>query len=79
VKVRITETPAELEVDGVSLARLRAGTVCRVSTSLGTWLMAEGYAELEMRREPELSEKLSSVAERPHVAHDRRRKPSRSG
>jgi hypothetical protein len=45
VRVRITETPGELEVDGVSLAMLTVGAVCSVSTSLGTWLMAEGSPE----------------------------------
>jgi hypothetical protein len=77
VKVRITETPDEFEVDGVSLAILSVGAVCSVSTSLGTWLMAEGYAELEMRHEPELSDRFASVVERSHIAHDRRRKTSR--
>jgi len=36
-------------VDGVQLEHLFPGTVRDVSTSLGTWLVAQGYAELEMR------------------------------
>ena len=42
----------EREIDGVRLDRLRPGSVREVSSSLATWLIVEGYAELEMRRVP---------------------------
>jgi hypothetical protein len=50
VKVRIRRTPRESEVDGVRLDRFRPGTVRDVSPILGAWLVAERYAEPEMRK-----------------------------
>jgi hypothetical protein len=50
VKVRITETPRESEVDGVRLDRFNPGDVREVSTILGAWLIAERYAVPEMRK-----------------------------
>lgn len=50
VKVRIKETPREREVDGVRMDIFRAGSIHEVSASIGTWLVAQGYADLEMRR-----------------------------
>jgi hypothetical protein len=50
VKVRIRRTPREAEVDGVRLDRFKPGTVRDVSPILGAWLVAERYAEPEMRR-----------------------------
>jgi hypothetical protein len=50
VKVRIKKKPDEREMDGVNLDRLAPGTVRDVSPSIGSWLVAEGYAEPEMRR-----------------------------
>jgi hypothetical protein len=49
VRVRIRETPRELEVDGVRLDGLRPGSVRLVSASIGAWLVAERYADPEMR------------------------------
>jgi hypothetical protein len=49
VKVRIRRTPREQEIDGVRLDRFRPGTVRDVSPVLGAWLIAERYAEPEMR------------------------------
>ena len=49
MKVRITETPRQKEVDGVRLDGLRPGMVRHVSSSIGAWLIAEHYAEPEMR------------------------------
>ena len=49
VKVRISKTPAEEELDGVRLDNMRPGTVREVSASIGTWLIAQRYAEPEMR------------------------------
>ena len=50
MKVRITDKPREHELDGVSLDRLERGTVREVSITIGSWLIAEGYAALEMRQ-----------------------------
>ena len=50
VKVRIRKKPDEHEMDGVNLDRLAPGTIRDVSPSIGAWLVAEGYAEPEMRR-----------------------------
>lgn len=49
MKVRITKTPAERELDGIQLHELRPGIVRVVSPSVGAWLIAQGYAYLEMR------------------------------
>jgi hypothetical protein len=51
VKVRITETPRQTEIDGVRLDGLRPGMVRHVSSSIGAWLVAEEYAEPEMRND----------------------------
>ena len=50
MKVRITSTPREPELDGLRLDVFKPGTVRDVSPILGTWLVAERYAEPEMRR-----------------------------
>jgi hypothetical protein len=50
VKVRIRETPQEAELDGVRLDNFKPGTVRDVSPILGSWLVAERYAEPEMRQ-----------------------------
>ncbi len=49
VKVRIRRKPQERELDGVRLDRLRPGAVREVSSAVGAWLIASGYAEPEMR------------------------------
>ena len=49
MKVRIKRRPLETDVDGVSLDSFIVGSVRDVSTSLGSWLVAQGYADLEMR------------------------------
>jgi len=51
VKVRIRRTPRETELDGVPLDRLQPGAVRDVSAGLGTWLVAERYADVEMRQD----------------------------
>ena len=73
-------------MDGVQLDRLTPGRVCYVSPSLGSWLLAQGYAELEMRTSSAPTEEGGSTAtseERAssfvkalprHVAGDRRRR-----
>jgi hypothetical protein len=40
----------EREIDGVSLKDMVPGTVRNVSPALGTWLIAEEYADSEMRQ-----------------------------
>jgi hypothetical protein len=50
LRVRIKATPREQEVDGVKLDRFGAGDIRDVSSTVGSWLIANGYAELEMRR-----------------------------
>ena len=49
VKVRITRTPDIEELDGIRLDDMRPGAVREVSSSIGSWLIAERYAEPEMR------------------------------
>jgi hypothetical protein len=49
VKVRISKTPDEEELDGVRLDDMRPGAVREVSPSIGAWLVAERYAVPEMR------------------------------
>jgi len=56
VKVRIRETPRQEELDGVRLDSMKPGTVREVSSSIGAWLIAEGYAVPEMRRGAENEE-----------------------
>lgn len=51
MKVRITRKPLEREVDGVSLDRMVPGSIREVSATMAAWLIAEGYAEPEMRRD----------------------------
>ena len=66
VKVRILATPRERELDGVSLDLFLPGMVRDVSSSLGAWLIAQGYALSEMRR-------MSPVSENQSGGEDRRR------
>jgi hypothetical protein len=69
VKVRIKKTPREDEVDGVRLDRLAPGTVREVSASVGSWLIAERYAEPEMRRNSG-DDEFSTVKDRRDQAND---------
>jgi len=55
-------TPQEKELDGVSLDMLTPGSVRDVSAALATWLIAQGYAQAEMRH---VDEDLFS-----HPTHD---------
>jgi len=67
VKVRITEKPRELEIDGVRLDRLIQGMVRDVSSLMGAWLITEGYAELEMRQTRRDRRALTGVRRRRHT------------
>jgi hypothetical protein len=49
VRVRIRLAPSEPEIDGVRLDNLVPGMVREVSASVGSWLIAQGYAVPEMR------------------------------
>jgi hypothetical protein len=51
VKVRIRKTPDVVEVDGVRVDDMTPGSVREVSSSIGSWLIAERFAEPEMRRD----------------------------
>ncbi|PYQ86923.1 MAG: hypothetical protein DMG03_06540 [Acidobacteria bacterium] len=81
MKVRIKETPREQELDGVRLDSLRPGSTRDVSLSIGAWLIAEGYAEPEMRRGPREEQDFSGVKETrasaPDERHPRRRSTDR--
>ncbi len=73
MRVRITETPRQSEVDGVQLDGLTRGSVREVSSSIGAWLIAEGYAEPEMRRPAEEDLEFSGIKTTdPHSADERR-------
>ena len=61
MKVRITHTPRERELDGVRLDVLKTGMVRDLSSTLGSWLLLEGYAELEMRSATRLSEQAADI------------------
>jgi hypothetical protein len=56
VKVRIKKAPTEREIDGVSLRGMLPGAVRDVSPSLGTWLIAEEYADSEMRQSSDIDD-----------------------
>jgi len=64
----------EREVDGVKLDRLASGMVRDVSPSLASWLIVEGYAEPEMRRDLSGDREVFGTSETRHVAHERRRR-----
>ena len=51
VMVRIRKTPVEEQLDGVRLDDMVPGSVREVSPSIGAWLIAERYAEPEMRQD----------------------------
>jgi len=74
VRVRIKTAPLEQQIDGIPLENLVPGAVKDVSTSLGTWLVAQGYAELEMRSvsADSFQDAFSSLSGMPN---DRRRQP----
>ena len=75
MKVRIKRTPREDELDGVRLDLLQPGMIREVSASVGSWLIAERYAEPEMRRTPE-DDEFSTVKDLRHTANDSPRRRS---
>src|SRR5262249_6943927 len=71
VKVRIKRTPREEELDGVRLDRLQPGAVRDLQSDLATWLVAERYADVEMRRTVQsYDEDFSSVKDNPSLPSD---------
>jgi len=75
MKVRIKETPREPEVDGVHLDGLARGAVREVSPSIGSCLIAQRYAEPEMRQASrEENQDLSGPGRVRDTAPDRRRR-----
>ena len=79
MKVRIKETPREQEIDGVRLDRLSKGMVKDVASSLGVWLIAEGYADGEMRSrdEPPRASERTMRPDRFRADHYHRRSTDR--
>jgi len=80
LRVRIKARPKEHELDGVNVDRFEVGTIRDVSMSIGSWLIAEGYAEPEMRHESRLEDLDYSGPRLPrHSAadHPRRRSTDR--
>ena len=75
MKVRIKRTPHEDELDGVRLDVLQPGMVREVSASVGSWLIAERYADPEMRRNTGTYE-FSTVTEPRDSANDHPRRRS---
>ena len=69
MKVRILMTPPLAEMDGIQLGNMIPGTVREVSPSIGVWLVAEGYAVLEMREQREQLPRNPCA-----VVNDRRRR-----
>jgi hypothetical protein len=76
VKVRIKATPREAEVDGIRLDTFAKGDVREVSAIIGAWLIAEGYAEPEMRLGTSEQHGLTSVTDRRDPARARRHRRS---
>jgi hypothetical protein len=75
VRVRIKAMPVEKEIDGVSLAGMRPGTVREVSALVGSWLIAQGYAAAEMRHQSSDEDRETHPSQDPpSFAHDRRRR-----
>src|SRR5260221_14004982 len=60
LKVRITHTPRERELDGVRLDGLKRGMVRDGSPSIGSWLVAHEYALPVMRSDSQDKEKQFS-------------------
>ena len=78
VRVRITRKPLEHEIDGVSLDRMIPGSVREVSATMAAWLIAEGYAIPEMRRDAldEFQEFAGIRSPLSHAPDGRRRRRS---
>src|SRR5581483_8656802 len=78
VRVRIKVPPREKELDGISLDHFRAGTVRDVSATVAAWLIAQGYAEPEMRRAENDDLEYPGTARSPRATVNDRRPRRRS-
>jgi hypothetical protein len=65
--IRIKKTPKEREIDGVSLTDLVPGSVRNVSSTLGSWLITEEYAEPEMRQSRSTDDDFESAFDPTHL------------
>ena len=75
MKVRIKTAPAEREIDGIDLKRFTPGSVREVSPTTAAWLIAEGYAEPEMRQVSREEDQFYTLRDEPAlVAHERRQR-----
>jgi hypothetical protein len=81
MRVRIRQVPIENEVDGVQLDSLRPGVVREFSAIVGSWLIAKGYADAEMRSperqsaanssdRPSIGRRSTNADQRPDSAND---------
>jgi hypothetical protein len=72
VKVRIKSVPQEREMDGVRLDHFQRDSIVEVSASIGSWLIAEGYADPEMRHDPrnDYEQEFSGIKPSRDRAHD---------
>lgn len=81
VRVRIKATPREKQLDGIALDRFWPGSVRDVPATLGAWLVAQGYAEPEMRHTPneelDFGETVKPVRTTSHDRRPRRRSTDR--
>lgn len=48
-------------MDGVKLSTMAPGSVLEVSPSLGSWLIVQGYAALEMRSNSHASDRTEAA------------------
>ena len=76
VRVRISKTPAEGELDGVRLDDMLPGSVREVSSSIGAWLIAQRYADPEMRADIRAHEE-DFLIDRDAITRLRNRSPHR--
>lgn len=75
MKVRIKLTPAQREIDGIDLKRFTPGSIREVSSTTAAWLIAEGYAEPEMRSASREEDQFYAVRDdKPSIANDRRQR-----
>lgn len=74
MKVRIKKAPAEREIDGLDLGRFTPGSIRDISPTTATWLIAEGYAEPEMRSASREEDQFDTRNEPPSIVNDRRQR-----
>ena len=74
MKVRIKKAPAEREIDGLDLELFTPGSIRDVSPTTAAWLIAEGYAEPEMRSGSRDEDQFDTRNEPPSIVNDRRQR-----